>query len=77
MFVIRQTMVYSLFDYFLHVYPNVTLQADGSSDIYAHMESTHGGSGAELHELMGEIENDPFIREFIERQNPMLLVGFL
>ncbi|VDK68756.1 unnamed protein product [Litomosoides sigmodontis] len=48
--------------------------ADESSDIYAHMDATHGGSGAEFHELMGEIENDPFIREFIERENPMLLL---
>ncbi|CAG9537124.1 unnamed protein product [Cercopithifilaria johnstoni] len=47
--------------------------AKESNEIYAHMDEAHGGSGADVHELMGEIENDPFIREFIERQHPMLL----
>lgn len=53
-----------------------TLQAVESNEIYAHMDAEHGGSGADVHELMAEMENDPFIREFIERQHPALLVGF-
>uniref|UniRef100_A0A158Q7L9 Helicase C-terminal domain-containing protein n=1 Tax=Elaeophora elaphi TaxID=1147741 RepID=A0A158Q7L9_9BILA len=49
-------------------------QAEESNEVYAHMDAVHGGSGADVHELMGDIENDPFMREFIERQHPGLLL---
>lgn len=52
------------------------MQATESSVIYAHMDAEHGGSGVDVNELMAEMEDDPFIREFIERQHPELLVGF-
>ncbi|VBB31249.1 unnamed protein product [Acanthocheilonema viteae] len=47
--------------------------AEESSQIYAHMDEAHGGSGADVNELIEGMENDPFIREFIERQHPLLL----
>lgn len=50
------------------------LQAQESSEIYVHMDAVHGGSGADINELVGEIENDAVIREFIEEQQPLLFV---
>ncbi|KAM3727696.1 ATP-dependent RNA helicase DEAH12, chloroplastic [Dirofilaria immitis] len=48
--------------------------ATESNEIYAHMDAEHGGSGADMRELIAEMENDPFIREYIERQHPALLL---
>lgn len=50
------------------------LQAQESREIYAHMESEHGGPGVNMHDLLAEMENDPIIRDFIERQHPDNLV---
>uniref|UniRef100_A0A915PKQ7 RNA helicase n=1 Tax=Setaria digitata TaxID=48799 RepID=A0A915PKQ7_9BILA len=49
--------------------------ASESNEVYAHMDTEHGGSGADAQELMAEMENDPFIREFIARQHPELFLN--
>ncbi|OZC09281.1 hypothetical protein X798_03621 [Onchocerca flexuosa] len=48
--------------------------APESRKIYAHMDAEHGGPGTDVHELIAEMENDPFIREYIEMQHPALLL---
>uniref|UniRef100_A0A1I8EV87 Helicase n=1 Tax=Wuchereria bancrofti TaxID=6293 RepID=A0A1I8EV87_WUCBA len=48
--------------------------ATESNEVYAHMDAEHGGSGADVHDLMEEMENDPLIRELIERRYPALLL---
>nr|CRZ22073.1 Bm6894, isoform b [Brugia malayi] len=45
-----------------------------SNEVYAHMDAVHGGSGADMHDLMDEMGNDPLIRELNERQYPALLL---
>ncbi|VDN06937.1 unnamed protein product [Thelazia callipaeda] len=41
--------------------------ADESSTIYSHMSAEHGGSGADINELIAEIQNDPLNAGFFDR----------